>query len=693
MISLSKNMTDYINQNSRTFRAKVVTPTHEFSQEIMAFQLKSLVTPDDIGFGYPCSSYVDIEFYNVGCNFTGMEFELLVGASIDRKMEYISLGFFKTTTSKKVDEMTIVTAFDRMMGTGMSNYSTELVFPAKAKSVINELCKKCKLVFNDTLDEDVLIKENMFGECTNREVIGYLAGLYGKNAIINRVGQLEFRWFTDTNFVTDENRIADPQIGEADYELGYIKCNTGRETIQSGEGQSGFTINSPIMTQERLDFLFNACTPFKYRAADVDMILGDLRLEAGDIITVNYKGNRLRIPLMNIDVEYDGGVESFLTSYGKLDSEKTLTSISTKFTEIQNNVKVQLSDLAKATTALNDIISNSLGLYRTSVVLPDGSTKTYLHDKPKLESSFTIYTMTEGGFAFTKSGWNNGNPVWQYGIDKDGNAVLNTIVANALTAVHITGGLIEGTTIKGNEIVGGTITGTTINSDNVNITGGKIQMQGNDYTQFINLNSEYVSTIIQPRGIEVQGKDENANSSISFNNYYFNLFSNGGNLQLTPQGAHAFTHSYFSRNSADNYTEWGKDTTNFLQGTWFGVVHSSSDRNKKHNIEPLCDKYKNFFDNLQAVRFVYNNQEDEKFNLGFIAQDVVTALDEAGLTLDDFSGYVDVDGIIALNYQQFISLNTMMLQETRKELSSVKSELEDVKCELDEIRKRLSKLG
>ena len=59
----------------------------------------------------------------------------------------------------------------------------------------------------------------------------------------------------------------------------------------------------------------------------------------------------------------------------------------------------------------------------------DGSKKYYMHDAPTLEGSSTIYTQNAGGFAFTNSGWNGGNPVWESGFSKDGNIIAKKVNA------------------------------------------------------------------------------------------------------------------------------------------------------------------------------------------------------------------------------------------------------------------------
>ena len=91
-------------------------------------------------------------------------------------------------------------------------------------------------------------------------------------------------------------------------------------------------------------------------------------------------------------------------------------------------------DRTQAIIAMNELISNSAGLYNTSIEQEDGSFLHYMHDSPYLEDSITIYTQTASGYAWTNNGWNDGAPVWQYGFDQQGNMIMNAISAYRIEA-------------------------------------------------------------------------------------------------------------------------------------------------------------------------------------------------------------------------------------------------------------------
>ena len=103
----------------------------------------------------------------------------------------------------------------------------------------------------------------------------------------------------------------------------------------------------------------------------------------------------------------------------------------------------------------------------------------------------------------------------------------------------------------------------------------------------------------------------------------------------------------------------------------------TSDRNAKNSIESLPDAYEAFFDNLEPVRFKYNEGVSGRYHVGYIAQDVETALGKAGLSSMDFAGFVDVgfSGELGLTYDEFIAV----LHKKIKRLESRIAELENRK--------------
>ena len=163
------------------------------------------------------------------------------------------------------------------------------------------------------------------------------------------------------------------------------------------------------------------------------------------------------------------------------------------------------------------------------------------------------------------------------------------------------------------------------------------------------------------RGTDIYGKDKIR--------VYTRLYLAGVTLDcengqgVRIQNADGTTY-YQLRVDENNNTFVGTDTNNlYLRGPVVYLKKSgavvASDERAKHDIEALPDAYVEMLDKLTPVRFKYNDGRSGRYHVGFIAQDVERALGEAGLTSQDFGGFVDVKGDgteLGLAYDEFIGL-------------------------------------
>ncbi len=142
---------------------------------------------------------------------------------------------------------------------------------------------------------------------------------------------------------------------------------------------------------------------------------------------------------------------------------------------------------------------------------------------------------------------------------------------------------------------------------------------------------------------------------------------------------------------------------------------STSDRKLKKDIKTLSKEYAKLFMLLQPVSFLFKDGESGRAHIGFIAQDVEDAIEECGLTDLDFAGFckdiktvnrserdengnrreieepvLDCDGnpeyIYSLRYEEFIALNTYMIQ-------TVVNRMEKMDQRIAALEKRLAGSG
>lgn len=131
------------------------------------------------------------------------------------------------------------------------------------------------------------------------------------------------------------------------------------------------------------------------------------------------------------------------------------------------------------------------------------------------------------------------------------------------------------------------------------------------------------------------------------------------------------------------YINFSKDNAQ-LGGTWLGTSSEAipSDERKKNTICAISEPYDVLFDNLNPVTYKYNDGTSGRLHTGYTTQGVASAIEKAGLTTNDFAGYMiatttnsetgeeEISGY--LRYDEFIALNTWQIQKLKKEIERLK---------------------
>ena len=175
------------------------------------------------------------------------------------------------------------------------------------------------------------------------------------------------------------------------------------------------------------------------------------------------------------------------------------------------------------------------------------------------------------------------------------------------------------------------------------------------------------------------------------------ITANDGDLYLSGQGkAICFTYTYADKYHiscdgdfipADGNAWWlGSSNKAWLEVYAFSYA-DASDRKKKNSIEYNMEKYEDFFFKLKPTQFKFNEGTSDRYHTGFISQDVGNAIVEAGLSTQDFGAFIkapkenmtlDADDQYCdyyLRYDEFISLNTHMIQKLYKRVEELESKL------------------
>ena len=312
-----------IRSPSRTFRGRLKINDKWIYANFKKLSYETSSSSEEyLQLGSAVAAKIELTIKRIDELFENTEIPIEIGLKLPSgKYEYIPVGFFTAEHPTNDQATTTFTAYDRMMKT-TGVYVSNLTYPTSAVSVLNEISAGCGVPVDvSNIDSSVMISTKPVGY-TYREMIGYIASLAGGFACVDRTGTIVIKWYSDANYKLDVTRIMSFEKDESNYNLEKLSCNVDNSTtLTSGGGILGVTFDNPFMTQDRLDNIFKKLSGFSYRGASVKT-LGDVRLDPWDMITVEDGEDTYKVPVMNIQQEYDGGLAMTITSYGKTQTEQ-----------------------------------------------------------------------------------------------------------------------------------------------------------------------------------------------------------------------------------------------------------------------------------------------------------------------------------------------------------------------------------
>ena len=266
--------------------------------------------------------------------FSGVQTGFLEGAlvlSAQSGAEVLPLGTFAVTEAVTRGGQTTVTAVDAMGVALAELYQPSLSgSSATAWAVLNDVAAKAGVALSARVSgyQSVLAGVSMASLAAGyarRTVVGWIAGLCGCNAVIDRAGKLDFIWYSASGVTLHRAECYEgmDEIQESNsvfsmLSVSVVDANGNTQTLSPASAQgTGALIENPFMTQARLNGLWSSIGGMTYRPAELSF-LGDLRLDAGDLITLTLDdGTTCSVPVMSLTHTYDGGVTTHVTALGQ----------------------------------------------------------------------------------------------------------------------------------------------------------------------------------------------------------------------------------------------------------------------------------------------------------------------------------------------------------------------------------------
>lgn len=566
-------------------------------------------------------------------------------------IHWIPCGYFTIDEPPRALSTITISALDRMILFDKTVETDKLSFPMTVADLLNKICTICGVTLATDItrlpNKDYQITAYPEGQdLTYRTLLQWCAALTGTCAFMNYDGNLELKWYEQTDLTISPSERYNSDMQENDVAITgiYFKDATNTEYI-AGTDDYCLDLSSNGLLQDNvqvvLDTLYVSLKGFSYRPYTatiksapyiypMDMIhYEDAKGEVHDTIITNVTFG------MNLSTSIAGKGET--TQKQKYSQGGGLTKQQATILEkLRENLDKAMTAKEQAQLELNRLLSNSLGLNIVTIPQDDGTQVYYFCDGETLESSNIIYTFKANGFAWTKS-WNDGNPVWKYGFSKDGNAIYNMLAAykisteyldaECVTAEKLSAEYKQSVTTEMEETVDGKLTDYSTTEETKTLianTGGTIRTEV----------AESVKTVTDTTNAKIddrlaQAKDYTDSVHQEITTEY------STKLEETSKGFNMSVNSL-----TDRITEQGNEVNSYREQlqTYFGFSEDGLEIGKKVNGEK--QQYSINIDN-ERMGFLQDGSEVAFIQYNKLHINAVEAMDRLSVGAAADGGYFD----------------------------------------------------
>lgn len=405
----------------------------------------------------------------------------------DGTSEKLKIGEYRVSETSYDGSLITLTCLDNINNFNRE-YDSNLSYPTTAYEVVRDACIKCDVPFTMARfdNSDYVINEipSDNQKLTYGQVIAYilqLSGLWGK---CGHDGELLIEWYDMSQFgsqnynggtfstkttpysdgdsvdggtfkYSDGDSVDGGTFTEArNYHNIYTQKDlnvatddvviTGVKVIVTSKedktkdvnvlaGKEGYVISitdNPFIPADKAqtvaNYIFKKIGGMRFRPLDATLLSNPL-IESGDVALVtDRKQNTYSCFISNRTFTVGSGTKI------SCDAENASRNSADKFSnetkaivQARKVARAQLSVYDKQMQLLTQLMSQSLGLFKTEQVQEDGSIIYIMHNKADLNSSNIQWKMTANGMAVS----NDYGKTWRAGIDKDGNAIFNIMSA------------------------------------------------------------------------------------------------------------------------------------------------------------------------------------------------------------------------------------------------------------------------
>ncbi len=408
-------------------------------------------------------------------DFDGAVIRPKIGLRIsDDTIETLPRGVYHSDPGNTQGATIRLTALDNMSLFEAPYSDVGTVFPATLGTIVRDICqaKGVTLATQDFDRSDYVVQDRPDDEdMTCLAMISYSAQLAGCYAKCNTDGELEMKWykdvFSDAAFENPSEDELDEVATAGEYHhfksLSSLNACTedvvitgisvadasGNEFLYGSEGYILSIEDNPLILDGQAEtvaiHLGNKIIGMRFRPLNASA-LSDPSVEAGDpAILTDRKGSSYACYLTNVSFSIGNYMQMSCDAETPSKNRSKQYSAATKtIVAARKAAEIVVSAYDQQVKNVTSLISAGNGLYQTDVLQEDGSTITYLHDKLTVEESEYVYCRTSSGIMVSR----DGGATWA--VDKNGNALFNTIAAHGMSMDWLNAGSIKVADEKGN---------------------------------------------------------------------------------------------------------------------------------------------------------------------------------------------------------------------------------------------------
>lgn len=259
----------------------------------------------------------------------------------------------EVSTSSDYNQVSIV-AYDAMGELFNKEYKPSPGITSFA-DIVNEICTENNIPFSGTVINHPITAGEIY-QGTQAQMLAYIAGCMGTNAVINRSGELEFRWYTDRAYVIDPTATVENgfmQKAEQDFVVNSVTAGTGDNPPTAGTGK-GIIFENPYITQTEVQAIYDNVKQFTYLPCQVSWF-GDPYRTIGDIVVVYDRfGEAHNAIISQQSIQFSGGYRSEIISAGSDETSVAFDNMSP--------TDRKLADIRENYTTLQQSFVNSMNV-------------------------------------------------------------------------------------------------------------------------------------------------------------------------------------------------------------------------------------------------------------------------------------------------------------------------------------------